>query len=294
GRRIFLSHGTEFMVLDADTDKVLGTIRGLKRCYGIALVDELGKGFITDGDAGTVVVVDLKTLKKTSIIKAAPDADAILYDPASKHIFSFNGESRNATVIDPKTNTVVGTIDLGGAPENAVADGKGTVYNNNEEKNDVVVIDSSKLSIKTRWPLSPAGGPTAIALDPEHHRLFSAGRDPQQLVILNTDNGKVIQSFPISTGVDSTVYEPSTGFVFCSTREGIIQIFQEDTPDKFSVVENVKTEFGAKTMALDPKTHNLYVTTSDFGPTPAATPDHPHPRPPAIPGTFRLLIYTRP
>ena len=292
-RRMYVSHGTEFKVLDADTAKEVGTIKGLKRCHGIALVNELGKGFITDGESGTVLMVDLKTLKTIGTVKAAPDADAILYDPASNHIFSFNGDSRNATVIDPKSGTVVGTIDLGGAPENAVADGKGTIYNNNEEKNDVVVIDSRTLAIKTRWPLSPAGGPTAIAMDVKHHRIFSAGRDPQKLVIMNADNGKIIQSFDISAGVDSAVYESDTGLVFCSTREGMIHIFHEDTPDKFSIVETVKTELGAKTMALDPKTHNLYLSTSDFGATPAPTPEHPHPRPAAIRGTFRLLIFGR-
>jgi len=292
-RRVYISHGTEFKVLDADTDQVVGTISGLKRSHGIAIVQSLGKGFITDGDNATVDVVDLKTLKVTGQVKAAPDADAIVFDPASNRVFSFNGESRNATVIDPKSEKVVGTIDLVGAPENAVADGKGTIFNNNEEKNDVVVIDSQKLAIKTRWPVAPAGGPTSIAMDAEHRRLFIAGRDPKQLVVMDADSGKILQSFPISAGVDTTIFEPLTGFIFCSTREGMIHIFHEDSPDQYSVVETVKTEFGAKTMALDPKTHNLYLTTSDFGPAPAPTADHPHPRPPALPGTFRLLIYGR-
>src|SRR5262249_43124627 len=141
-RRVYVSHGTEFAVLDADTNKVVGSITGLKRCHGIALVDSAGKGYITDGESGSVVIVDLKTLKKLGEVKAAPDADAIIYDPASNRVFSFNGESKNATVIDVKSGTVAGTIDLAGAPENAVADGKGTIYNNNEEKSDVAVIDS--------------------------------------------------------------------------------------------------------------------------------------------------------
>jgi hypothetical protein len=293
-RRIYISHGTEFRVVNADSAVEVGTIKGLKRCHGIALVNQLGKGFITDGENGTVVIVDLKTLKTIGEVKTAPDTDAILYDAASNRVFSFNGDGHNASAIDPKTGTVVGMIDLGGVPENAVADGKGTIYNNNEEKNDVVVIDSKKMTIKTRWPVSPAGGPTAIAMDLKHHRIFTAGRDPQKLIIMNADNGKVIQSFDISAGVDSAVYEPETGLVFCSTREGKVHIFHEDTPDKFTAVETIQTEFGAKTMALDPKTHNLYLTTSDFGKAPAPTAEHPHPRPPAIPGTFRLLIYGRP
>jgi len=292
-RRVYVSHGTEFQVLNADTGTVVGTITGLKRCHGIALVNDLGKGFITDGDAATVMIVDLKTFKITGQVKAAPDADAIIYDPASQRVFCFNGDSHSSTVIDPKNGTVVGTIELGGVPENAVADGKGTVYNNNEEKNDVVVIDSRTLAIKARWPVAPAGGPTAIAMDRDHHRIFCAGRNPQMLVVMNADNGKVIQSFPISAGVDAAVYEPETGLVFCSTREGMIHIFHEDTPDKFTVVETVKTEYGAKTMALDPKTHNLYLSTSDFGAPPAPTPQRPHPTPAPVPGTFRLLIYGR-
>jgi len=292
-RRVYISHGTEVKVINADNGAVVGTITGMKRCHGVVLVNELGKGFITDGDSARVVIFDLKTLKVTGSVKAAPDADAILYDPASKHIFSFNGEAHSATVIEPKSGTVVGTLEFGGVPENAVTDGKGTIYNNNEEKNDVVVIDSSKNTIKARWPVAPAGGPTAIAMDREHRRLFSAGRNPQMLVVMDSENGKVIQSFPISAGVDAAIYEPETGLVFCSTREGMIHIFHEDTPEKFSVVETVKTEYGAKTMALDPKTHNLYLTTSDFGPPPAPTKERPNPNPAATPGTFRLLIYGR-
>jgi hypothetical protein len=167
------------------------------------------------------------------------------------------------------------------------------VYNNNEETNEVVTIDSEALTIKARWPVAPAGAPTAIAMDRAHRQLFSAGRNPRFLVVMNADNGKVIQSFPISGGVDAIVYEPQTGLIFTSTRDGMVHIFHEDLPDKYSESQTVKTEVGAKTMALDPKTHNLFLTTSDFGPPPAPTPDRPHPNPPAIPGTFRLLVYGR-
>jgi YVTN family beta-propeller protein len=292
-RRLYLSHGTEVKVVDADNYAVLGTISGLERCHGIALVKDLGKGFITDGDPGKVVIFDIATLKVTGEVKAEPDADAIIYDPASKRIFSFNGNSKDATVIDPAKGTVVKTIPLGGGPENAVADGKGIVYNNNEETNEVVAIDSGALTIKARWPVAPAGAPTAMAMDRAHRRLFSAGRNPKFLVVMNADNGKVIQSFPISGGVDAIVYEPETGLIFASTREGMVHIFHEDSPDKYSESQTVKTEVGAKTMALDPKTHNLFLTTSDFGPPPAPTPDRPHPNPVAIPGTFRLLVYGR-
>jgi len=165
---------------------------------------------------------------------------------------------------------VVKSIPLGGGPEFAAADGKGMVYNNIEDKNELVAIDSTTLTVKSRWPVAPAGQPTALAMDREHRRLFVAGRNPQKLVILDADNGKVIQSFPISAGRTRMFFEPETGLIFASTREGMVHIFHEDTPDKYSEVETVKTEYGAKTMALDSKTHNIYLTTADFGPPPAA------------------------
>src|SRR6266853_4195865 len=163
GRRIYVSHGSEVKVLDADDFSVVGTISGLKKCHGVAVVPELGKGFITDGDAASVVVFDMKSLKKTGEIKSYPDTDAIIYDPASKLIFTFNGDSKNSTVIDPAKETVVKTMDMGGAPEQAAADGKGTLYDNNAETNEVVVIDTKALAIKARWKVAPAGEPVAMA-----------------------------------------------------------------------------------------------------------------------------------
>lgn len=290
-RRVYASHGTEVKVADADSAAVVGTISGLKQCHGIALVEELGKGFISDGGAAKTVIFDMATLKVSGEVKGEEDADSIIYDPASKRVFVFNGNAKSATVIDPANATVVKSIPLGGGPEFAAADGKGMVYDNIEDKNEVVAIDSHTLTIKSRWPVAPAGQPTALAMDREHRRLFVAGRNPQKLVILDADNGKVIQSFPISAGADANVYEPETALLFASTREGMIHIFHEDTPDKFSEVETVKTEYGAKTMALDSKTHNLYLTTADFGAAPTPTPERPHPNPAPIPGTFHLLIY---
>jgi DNA-binding beta-propeller fold protein YncE len=293
-RRIYVSHGTEVVVLDADKWSVVGTIGGLQRCHGVVLVNELGKGFITDGEAAKVVIFDMKSLKVTGEVKTnQPDTDSIVYDPASKRIFTFNGNSKNTTVIDPVKETVVKTLDLGGAVEFPVADGKGMIYDNNEEKNDVVAIDSRALTIKARWPAAPAGQPVAMAMDRQHRRLFSAGRNPQFVVMMDADNGKVLQSFPIGAGVDANVFEPETGLLFVSTRDGMIHIFHEDSPDKLSEVETVKTEYGAKTMGLDPKTHNLYLSTSDFDPPAAPTEKQPRPLPRAKPGNFRLLIYGR-
>jgi len=292
-RRIYLSHGTEIKVIDADSGALIANIAGLKQTHGVALAHEFSRGFISDGAQGKVVVFDLKTLKPTGEVKADQDADCVIYDPASKRVFVMNGDPRSSTVIDAKSGAAVGTIDLGGAPEFAVADGKGTVYVNLEDKNELIAVDSRKLIIKSRWPVAPAGGPTALAFDPEHRRLFSAGCNPQVLVVMDADNGRIIQSFPISAGVDGAVYEPETGLLFASTREGFIHIFHEDSPDKFSEVETVKTEYGAKTMGLDNKNHNLFVDTADFGPPGNPTPDQPQPRRTAIPGTFRVLVYGR-
>ena len=294
-RRVYLSHGTEVAVLDADSGSVVGKVVGLKRDHGVALVPELGRGFITDGDAGQVVMFDLKTLKTIGQVKADTDADSILYDAVSKRIFVFNGDPNSCTVIDPAKGTVVATLPLGGAPEQAVADGKGMIYDNLEDKNEVIAIDSRTLKITARWPVSPAGQPVSMAMDRERRRLFIAGRNPQLLVVMDADNGKIVgQPFPIGSRVDANVFDPETRFIASSTGEGAIHIFHEDTPDKLSVVEVVKTEFGAKTMALDPKTHNLLADTADFDPPADATPEQkrpPQPRP--KPGTFHLLIYGR-
>ncbi len=291
-RRVYLSHGTEVKVVEADTGSVLGTISDLKRCHGIVVLNDLGRGFITDGDAGQIVMFDLKTFKKTGEIKGERDADSIIYDAVSKRLFVFNGQAKSSTVIDPVKAVVVATIPLGGAPEQAVADGKGMVFDNLQDTNEVVAIDSRTLKIQSRWKVAPAGQPVSIAMDRQHRRLFIGGRGPKMLVVMDADSGKIIgQPFPIGDRVDANVYDAETGMIAAATREGTIHVFHEDSRDKISVVEIVKTEFGAKTMALDPKTHNLYVDTSDFGPAPAPTPQQQNPQPVAVPGTFRLLIY---
>lgn len=291
--RVYLSHGTEVKVIDASTGALIGNITGLKQDHGVAIASEFGRGFISDGGQGKVVIFDLKTLKITGEAKADQDADSVVYDPASKRVFAMNGDPHSSTVIDAKSGNVVGTIDLGGGPEFAVADGQGTIFVNLEDKNQVVAIDSSTLKIKSRWPVAPAGAPTALAIDQQHRRLFSAGRNPQNLVVMDADNGRVIQSFPISGGVDASAYEPETGLIFASTRDGMIHIFHEDSPDKFSEVETVKTEFGAKTMGLDTKTHHLFVDTADFTAPAAPTKENPRAQRRAVPGTFHVLVYGR-
>jgi YVTN family beta-propeller protein len=291
-RRLYISHNTEVKVVDADSGTVVGSIPDLKRVHGIALITDLGRGFISDGGADEVVVFDLKTLKVSGHIKTGGNPDCIIYDPASRHIFTMNGKSSDASVIDPAAGTVIATIPMGGRPEYAVADGQGMLYDNIEDKNEVVALDSRTNAIKARWPIAPAEEATAIDMDVQHRRLFIGGRN-KMLAIMDADNGKIIQTFPIGAGVDTNIYEPETGLLFTAVREGALHIFHEDTPDKFSVVETVKTEFGARNAALDPKTHRLYIDTADFAPAAAPTAEQPKPQPTPISGTFRLLVYGR-
>jgi|SRR5665213_1567295 len=292
-RRMYFTHGTEVDVVNADTGDKVGSITGdWKRVHGVALVPELNKGFITDGDAGTVIVFDLKTLRPTKTIKAEDDADWILYDNASKRIFVFNGSSKTATVIDPVKEEVVKSIPLGGAPEQAYADGKGMIYDTLQATNEIVAIDTKTLTVKSRFPVAPAGAPTSITMDRKTRRLFVGGRNPKMLIMMDADTGKVIgEPFPIGDRVDANVFDAATNTLAAATREGTLHIFHEDSPDKLTMVETIKTQFGAKTMGLDPKTHKLFLTTSDFGPAPAPTEKQPNPQPVATPGTFRLLIY---
>ena len=293
-RRVYLSHGTEVKVVDADSGAPVGTIGGLKRCHGVVLVKDVGKGFITDGDAAKVFVFDIASLKVTGEIKSEPDTDSIFYDPASKRVFTFNGDSKNSTVIDPAAGTVISTLPLGGAPEQAVVDGQGMIYDNLEDTNEVIALDSRTLTIKARWPVAPAGAPVAITMDRKTRRLFIGGRNPKMIVMMDADTGKIVgDPFPIGDRVDSNVFDAGTDLVASATRDGTLHIFHLDSPARLSLVETVKTEFGAKTMGLDSKTHNLYLTTADFNPPAAPTDKQPHPQPTPIPGTFRLLIYGR-
>jgi YVTN family beta-propeller protein len=291
-RRLYISHNTEVKVVEADTGKIVGSIGNLKRVHGIALVSHLGKGFISDGGADEAVVFDIGTLQVTGHIKTGGNPDCIIYDPASKHVFTMNGKTSDSSVIDPTTDTVVATISMGGRPEYAVADGKGMIYDNIEDKNEVVTLDSRTNTIKSRWPIAPAEEATAMDMGVKRRRLFIGGRN-KLLAIMDAESGKVIQTFPIGAGVDTNIYEPETGLLFTATREGTLHIFHADAPDKFSVVETIKTEFGARNAALDPRTQRIFIDTADFGPTPEPTTEQPHPQPTPVSGTFRLLVYGR-
>ena len=290
-RRVYLSRGSAVEVMNADTGALVGYIPGFKHQHGVALAPELNRGFISDGQLAQVTIFDLKTLKTLGQVKADPDTDCVVYDPATKRAFSMNGDSSSSTVIDAKTGSLIKTIALGGSPEFAVADGKGMIYANLSDKNQIAAIDARTLEVKSKWSTAPSGESTGLAIDREHRRLFSSGRNPQMLVVMDADNGKVIQSFPISAGTDAAAYDPDTKMIFVSTSTGDINVFHEDSPDQYSAVDTIKSQLGAKTMGLDTKTHNLFVDTADFAPAGAPTAEHPRPRSRPVLGTFRVLVY---
>jgi YVTN family beta-propeller protein len=289
GGRLFISRSTHVMVVDAEKGTVVGDIPDTQGVHGIALVEDIGKGYTSNGRASTVTVFDLKTLKVLKQIPVGKNPDAIMYDPASKRVFTMNGASNDATAIDTKTDTVAGTIPLEGRPEFAVSDERGHVFVNLEDKSAVVEFDPSKLSVLARWPIAPGEEPSGLAIDRKHSRLFSTGAN-KTLVVLDASTGKVVTTLPIGGGVDAAGFDPETGLVFSSNGDGTLTVIREDSADKYSVVENVATRRGARTMALDPKTHRVYLVTAEFGPPPAPTPERPRPRPSIVPGSFTLLV----
>ena len=288
--RLYVSHATRVVVIDLDKGSIVGEIPDTKGVHGIAIAPELGRGFTSNGMLANVTIFDLKTLKVLGQVKTGMNPDAIIYDPASRRVFAFNGRSADATAIDAATGTVAGTIALGGKPEFAAADGKGMVYVNIEDKNEVVAIDSKNLTAKAHWPLAPGEEPSGMAMDRKTRRLF-IGCGNKKMIVMNADNGHIVADLPIGDGVDATAFDPDTKLAFSSNGEGTLTVVHEDSADKYSVVENAATQRGARTMALDPKTHTVYVATAQFGPPPAATPERPHPRPSIVPGSFVILVY---
>jgi DNA-binding beta-propeller fold protein YncE len=289
-RRLYISHGTRVMVIDADSYEKVGEIPGTEGVHGVAIVPDLGRGFTSNGRANTVTIFDLKTLKVLGEAKTGENPDAILYDPASHRVFTFNGRSGDSTAIDAADGKVAGTIALGGRPEFAVADGNGQVYVNLEDKSVVVVLDSRGLSVKSQWPLAPCEGPSGMAIDREHQRLF-IGCHNQLMAVMDANNGRLVATPPIGRGVDANRYDPGTGTAFSSNGDGTLTVVHEDSPEKFSVEENVPTQRAARTMELDPKTHRVFLVTAEFGPPPPPTADQPRPRPSIVPGSFTLLVF---
>jgi DNA-binding beta-propeller fold protein YncE len=292
GNRLFLSRGTHAMVIDLGRDSVIGDIPNTAGIHGVALAPELNRGFTSNGRDSSVTIFDYKTLAPITVVKIpARNPDAILYDPATKRVFTFNGGTSNATAIDATNGTVLGTVDLGGKPETAVSDG-GKVYANIEDKSEIAVFDPKTLAVLARWPLAPCEEPSGLAIDRVHQRLF-AGCGNKTMAVVDMRTGKVVASPAVGAGVDAAGFDPGTQLAFTSNGEGTITVVHEDTPDKYTVVETVPTQRGARTMGVNPKTHRLYTVTAEFGPAPAPTADRPRPRPPMLPGTVVVLELDR-
>jgi YVTN family beta-propeller protein len=263
-RRLYVSHGTQVEVIDIDAQNVVGSIPKTPGVHGVAIAPEHGKGFVSDGQANAVTVFDLKTLKTIVEVPTGQKPDAIIYDPGTSRVFAFNGGGNSATAIDAATNKVVGTVDLGGGPEFAAADGKGYVFNNLEDESLVLKINSRALEVEQRWPTAPCSSPSSMAIDRANRRLFIGCRS-KVMAVMDADLGKVITTLPIGDHVDATTYDPETKLIFNSNGEGTITVIRQESPDKYSVVETVKTLPRAKTMALDPKTHQLFLSTAENG-----------------------------
>lgn len=290
GHRLFISRGTRVVVVDPDQGTVLGEIPDTAGVHGIALAQDLGKGFTSNGRDNTVTVFDLKTLKETSKIKleGAENPDAIMYDAFSKRVFTFNGRSKNATVIDAVKGTVVGNIALTGKPEFAVADGKGLVFVNIEDTAELTSIDASKAAVVNTWKLTGCEDPSGLDMDVKNRRLF-AGCHNKVMAVVNADTGKVVATVPIGEGVDANAFDPGTQLAFSSNGDGTLTVVHEDSPDKFTVVQNAETQKFARTMALDTVSHNIYLVTAEIEITPPVK-EGDRPARKMKPGTFTLLV----
>jgi YVTN family beta-propeller protein len=263
-RRVYISHASQVEVLDADSQKSVGTIPDTPGVHGIALAPSLGRGFISAGKSDSVVVFDLKTLKAISSVKTGKKPDAIIFDPATNLVFAMNGGSDSTTAINAADGSVAATIDLGGGPEFSVADGAGKVWVNLEDKSELVQIDSKSLKVVNRWPVAPCASPSSMAFDPTNRRIFIGCRN-HLMAVANADTGKIVASYPIGDHVDASAFDPETKMVFNSLGEGSIAVFRQDSADSYSALANISTAQGSKTMALDAKTHRLYLPSLHAG-----------------------------
>ncbi len=291
---LFISRGTHVQVMDMEKKTVVADIPNTNGVHGIALAHEFGKGYISDGRDTAVTVFDLNNFKTLKVIKIdGLNPDAIIYDDVSKRVFTFNGRSSSATAIDAATDSVVGTVPLDGKPEFAQADGAGNIYVNIENKSTITGFDARTLKVLKTWSIAPGEEASGLAIDRTHHLLFSVAGN-KKMIVSDYEAGKVVAEVPIGEGPDAAGFDPETQYAFSSNgRDGTLTVVHEDAPDKFTVVDNVKTQMSARTMSLDPKTHRIYLSAAEFGPAPEPTADHPRPRPPMIPGSFTILILGR-
>lgn len=289
GKRLFISHATMVQVVDVKSGRVTGTIPDTKGVHGIALAQDLNKGFISNGKDSSVTVFNLQTLAVVTKIKVTgSNPDAILYDTFSHHVFTFNGRSSNATVIDANSLKVIATIALEGKPEFSVCDGRGNVYVNIEDKNLITVINSESLKIENSWPVAPGESPSGLAIDKVTHRLFSVC-DNKTMVIMDARNGKIITTLPIGERTDGVAFDPGKKRAYSSNGDGTMSVIEEVNENTFRVIENMVTQRGARTIDVDIKTHHLYLPAAEYEPTPPATAENPNPRASVKPGTFVVL-----
>lgn len=279
---LYASHGTAVNIVDLKTEKQVAVIGNMKGVHGIAVVDDLNRGFISDGKGSAVVAFDTKTFKTIKVIPiTGKDADGIIYDSFSKKIFVFGGDDNAAMVVDPQELKQVKTIALNGAPEFAVSDGKGSIFNNLEDKSSLNVIDAKTLKVIKNYPLSPCGGPTGLAIDNKNQRLFTVCRENKGMSVIDIATGKVVQTLPIGAGVDAVIYDPANNLVIASNGDGTASIFKQNSADDYTLIQTLKTQNRAKTMAMDMSTHKLYFPVVDFQPG-TKTP---------VPDSFKLLVY---
>ena len=291
-RRLYVSHGPEVVVIDLDSEKTVGTISGFKGVHGIAIADDLGLGFISDGGNNQCVSFDLKTLAVKSKIATGTNPDGILYDPYSKQVFTFNGRSSNATAIDAASGKVTGTIALPGKPEFPATDAAGNVFVNIEDKNEIDRIDPKTLAVTAHWPVAPCESPSGLAIDPAGKKLFAVC-DGKMMAVVDARSGKVVATPAIGEHPDAAGFDPGTHLSFSSNGEGSVTVVNADSSGKYAVVQTVETVRGARTMALDTKTHKIYLSAATMGPPPAATPANQHPWPSVVPGSFKIVILSK-
>lgn len=285
-RRVYVSRGTRMMVVDADSGALLAEIADTPGVHGIALAPELNKGFISAGRANNVVVVDLKTLKATGTVAAGENPDAILYEPGTKRVFAFNGRSKNVTVIDAESLKVLATIAVAGKPEFAAYDGHGHVFVNNEDNGTLAVIDAKAMKVTSEWPMAPCERPTGLAMDRKKGRLYAGCSANNVMAVMDAKNGKLLASVPIGAGCDGTEFDASSGLAFAANgRDGTVTVVGETAPGKFEAVETVATQASGRTIALDEKTHRLYIPAAKMQPPAAAGQ-----RPAMEPGSFELVV----
>ena len=290
-QRLYIARETRVQVVDLSKGKVVGEVANTPGVHGIALDQKLHRGFTSNGGENTVTLFNTKNLQELQRIAVGTRPDAIVFDPASRRVFTMNGGSNDITAIDAAKERVVGTISLGGRPEYAAVGDHGRLFVNITDTNEIVAIDTNTLTVLHRWSLAPGEHPTGLAIDAQHRRLFSVCGNAK-MIVLDADNGRLVETLPIGYGPDAATFDPDTGFAFSSNgRDGTLTVIHEDAPDTLNVTDTVTTQLGARTMAVDNKTHRLYLATASITPAPAGADDH---HPTIAPNSFVILVYGTP